>query len=210
MAAYQAPLSLGFSRQEFWSQLPFPSPVHACMLSHFSHAQLCATPWIAAHQAPLSTGFSRQEYWSGLPFPSPGTQCSVYEKSEEAYVTVTAWWRESQEIRWGSGPIGLSGHGEDFDLSHRRFPTRGTPRLLSETQITQWFLRSSWFTPGKPQATCNWICLSWNPLHSRRIPPTAPSEHPCQLKIPSGETEPRTLLVWLRSHWVLQRQRGMI
>ena len=24
--AYQAPLSLGFSRQEYWSGLPFPSP----------------------------------------------------------------------------------------------------------------------------------------------------------------------------------------
>ena len=27
MAAYQAPSSLGFSRQEHWSELPFPSPV---------------------------------------------------------------------------------------------------------------------------------------------------------------------------------------
>ena len=26
--AYQAPLSLGFSRQEHWSGLPFPSPMH--------------------------------------------------------------------------------------------------------------------------------------------------------------------------------------
>ena len=24
--AYQAPLSMGFSRQEYWSALPFPSP----------------------------------------------------------------------------------------------------------------------------------------------------------------------------------------
>ena len=36
----QAPLSLGFSRQECWSGLPFPSPVHACMLSHFSRVRL--------------------------------------------------------------------------------------------------------------------------------------------------------------------------
>ena len=28
MAAHQAPLSLGFSRQEQWSGLPFPSPMH--------------------------------------------------------------------------------------------------------------------------------------------------------------------------------------
>ena len=41
------------------------------LLSHFSRAQLCATPWTAAYQAPPSIGFSRQEYWSGLPLPSP-------------------------------------------------------------------------------------------------------------------------------------------
>ena len=67
MAAHQAPLSLGFSRQEHWSGLPFASPMHACMLSHFSHVQPVATLWTAAHQAPPSTGFSRQDYWSGLP-----------------------------------------------------------------------------------------------------------------------------------------------
>ena len=27
-AAHQAPPSLGFSRQEYWSELPFPSPMH--------------------------------------------------------------------------------------------------------------------------------------------------------------------------------------
>ena len=71
MAAHQAPPSLGFSRQEHWSGLPFPSPMHAFTLSRFSRVQLGATPWTAACQAPLSIGFSRQEYWRGLPFPSP-------------------------------------------------------------------------------------------------------------------------------------------
>ena len=28
MTAHQSPLSLGFSRQEHWSELPFPSPMH--------------------------------------------------------------------------------------------------------------------------------------------------------------------------------------
>ena len=44
MAAHQAPLSLGFSKQEDWTGLAIPSPVHACMLRHFSFVQLCATP----------------------------------------------------------------------------------------------------------------------------------------------------------------------
>ena len=42
-AAHQASPSLGFSRQEYWSGLPVPSPMHACMLSRFSRVWLCAT-----------------------------------------------------------------------------------------------------------------------------------------------------------------------
>ena len=40
MAAHQAPPSLGFSRQEHWSGLPFPSPMHG---SESEVAQLCPT-----------------------------------------------------------------------------------------------------------------------------------------------------------------------
>ena len=98
--AFQAPLSMGFSRQEYWSGLPFPLPgelpdpgiepgspaleanaltseppgkplLLRLLLSRFSRVRLCAAPETAAHQAPLSLGLSRQEHWSGLPFPSP-------------------------------------------------------------------------------------------------------------------------------------------
>ena len=41
-----------------------------CVLSHFRHIRLLATPWTIACQAPLSMGFSNTG--SGLPFPSPG------------------------------------------------------------------------------------------------------------------------------------------
>ena len=58
--------------------MPFPSPMHACMLSRFSHVQLCVTLWTAAHQVPLSRGFSRQEYWSGLQIPSPSIVFGQY------------------------------------------------------------------------------------------------------------------------------------
>ena len=72
--ACQAPLVLGFSRQEYWSGLPFPSPTikkEVSEVKSLSRVPLFATPWTAAHQAPPSLGFSRQEHWSGLPFPSP-------------------------------------------------------------------------------------------------------------------------------------------
>ena len=52
--------SLGFSRQERWSGLPFPSPMHE---SESEVAQSYLTlhdPVDAAYQAPLSMGVSRQ------------------------------------------------------------------------------------------------------------------------------------------------------
>ena len=87
-AAFQAPPLMGFSRQEYWSGLPFPSPedipdpgidpgLRHCrqMVYHLSHqrspsfefssvqslscVQLFATPWTAAHQASLSINNSR-------------------------------------------------------------------------------------------------------------------------------------------------------
>ena len=42
-AAHQAPPSLGFSRQEHWSGLPFPSPMHESE-SESEVAQSCPTP----------------------------------------------------------------------------------------------------------------------------------------------------------------------
>ena len=68
--ARQAPLSTGFSRQEYCSGLPFPSLVIKYELSEvkwLSRVRLFATPWTVAYQAPRSMEFSRQEYWSGLP-----------------------------------------------------------------------------------------------------------------------------------------------
>ena len=79
--AYQAPLSMGFSRQESWSGLQFPSPISQHKkglintsepVKSLSFVLLFATPWTVAYQAPLSMGFSKQEYWSGMPFPPPG------------------------------------------------------------------------------------------------------------------------------------------
>ena len=76
-AAHQAPLSLGFSRQEHRSGLPFPSTMHESekwkwsrsVVSNSSYPMDCSLPL----QAPPSMGFSRQKYWSGVPLPSPRT-----------------------------------------------------------------------------------------------------------------------------------------
>ena len=63
--ACQAPLSLGFPRQEYWSGLPFPSPKssNTCYLHQavalLSRIWLSATPWTAEHQASLSLTISQ-------------------------------------------------------------------------------------------------------------------------------------------------------
>ena len=48
-AAYQAPPSMGFSRQEYWSRVPLPLPVQS-----LSRVQFFVTPWTAGQQASLS------------------------------------------------------------------------------------------------------------------------------------------------------------
>ena len=87
--AYQTSPSMGFSRQEYQSGLPFPSPgdlpnpgieprsptlqadVLPSELPQKWQKIVEHYPWTVAYQDPLSMGFSRQEYWSGLPFSSP-------------------------------------------------------------------------------------------------------------------------------------------
>ena len=94
----QAPLSMEFSRQEYWSGLPFPSPQDLPdrgikagsralqadsllsgppgkpkypVLAKLSVVSLC-DPVDCSPLDPLSMRFFRQEYQSGLPFPSLG------------------------------------------------------------------------------------------------------------------------------------------
>ena len=68
-AAYHAPPSMGFSRQEYWSGLPLPSLYYLVNQAYteyqfssvqsLSRVQLFATPWTAASQASLCSKNSR-------------------------------------------------------------------------------------------------------------------------------------------------------
>ena len=88
-AAHEASPSLEFSRQEHWSGLPFPSPMHESEKSKCSHSVVSDSSGphgLQAYQAPRSMGFSRQEWVaiasSGIiPWSSPkkGTACMLAE-----------------------------------------------------------------------------------------------------------------------------------
>ena len=73
MAAHQAPSSLGFSRKEHWSGLPFPSTMHESEEWNWSHSVVSdsSRPRGLQYQAPPPIGFSRQEYLRGVSLPSP-------------------------------------------------------------------------------------------------------------------------------------------
>ena len=73
-AAHQAPLSLGFSRQEHWNGLPFPSPMHVSEKWKWRHSVVFDSqrphglqptrllrPW----------GFPGKSTGVGVPLPSP-------------------------------------------------------------------------------------------------------------------------------------------
>ena len=80
--AHQAPLSMGLSRQEYWSGVPLPSPLSTTKATMqcaymLGLVQLFATSWTVVHQTLTSMGFPRQEYQSGLHIPPPGDQTHV-------------------------------------------------------------------------------------------------------------------------------------
>ena len=68
-AAYQAPLSLGVSRQEHWSGLPFPSPMHESEVSQscltLRDPMDCCLPGSSVH------GIFQARVLEWLPLPSP-------------------------------------------------------------------------------------------------------------------------------------------
>ena len=93
--------SLGFSRQEHWSGLPFSSPMHKWKVKVKlpTHVWLFATPWTAAYQAPPSMGFSRREYWSWVPF-LPGEFQFLGQRSQAGYTPQGC--KESDMTEWSA------------------------------------------------------------------------------------------------------------
>ena len=67
MAAHQAPPSLGFSRQEHWSGLPFPSPMHESEVTQScqtcSDPMDCSTPGLPVHHQLLEFTQTHVHRW---------------------------------------------------------------------------------------------------------------------------------------------------
>ena len=81
--AYQTPLLMGFSNQEYWNRLSWPSPVYIVLCLVTQLYWFFEIPCSVAHQAPLSMGLlqARILEWfamtSSRGFPNPGTEPRV-------------------------------------------------------------------------------------------------------------------------------------
>ena len=72
--------SLGFSRQEHWSGLPFPSPMHKSEKWKWSRSAMSDSSQPHGLQPTrllCPWDFSRQEYWSGVPLLFPDLSMRV-------------------------------------------------------------------------------------------------------------------------------------
>ena len=161
-AGHQAPPSLGFSRQEHWSGLPFPSPVHESEKWKWSHSVVsdAATPWTAAYQASPSLGFSRQEHWSGVPLPSSRNTWS----NRQIWPWNTEWSRAKTNRVL---PRKCTGHS--------KHPLPTTQEKTLHMDITRWSTpKSDWlyslqpkmeklYTVNKNKTRSWWWLRSWNP-----------------------------------------------
>ena len=82
-AAYQAPLSMGFSRQEYWSGVPLPSLSIISSLQYFNQFHMSHLSVPAAHINPC---FTKQpcegEPFRGSLLPSVEASASLAEGSE--------------------------------------------------------------------------------------------------------------------------------
>ena len=95
--AYQAPPSMGFSRQEYWSGVPLPSPVQS-----LSHVQFFEPPWTATRQASLSFTIS----WSVLRLMSiksmmPSNHLTIKKAEHQRIAAFKLWcWRRLLRVPW--------------------------------------------------------------------------------------------------------------
>ena len=91
MAANQAPPSLGFSRQEHWSGLPFPFPMHESEKWKWSHSVMS--------DSSQPHGLQPTKLLRPWDFPGKSTgvgcQCLLQESREEV-----ANWKTVSLVRW--------------------------------------------------------------------------------------------------------------
>ena len=129
MAAQQTPPSLGFSRQEYWSGLPFSSPMHENEKWKLSHSV------VSNSQRPHGLQPTRLLRPWDSPDKSTGVGCHLIKCDYTGWPHVKSW-------LWCWEGLGAGGKGDD----------RGWDGwMASQTQWTWvWVNSGSWWWTGRP------------------------------------------------------------
>ena len=135
--AHQAPPSLGFSRQEHWSGLPFPSSMHESEKWKWIRSVVltlrdpmdCSPPGSSVH------GIFQEEYWSGEPLSSPHIDAndviSALRRQGSNLISIDRWMNKEGLI--GSIPWCVSidaTHTHTHTHTHTRGPRRKTEQKV--------------------------------------------------------------------------------
>ena len=96
-----------------------------CMVSHFSHVQLCVTLWTIAYQTPLSMGILQASIleWVAMPFPQ-----GIFPTQESNLCLLCL-------LDWLAGSLPLAPHGKPQQSFQRILSLKGTVSNVGEGDI---------------------------------------------------------------------------
>ena len=152
MAAHQAPPSLGFSRQEHWSGLPFPSPMHESEKWKWSRSV------VSDSYQPHGLQPTRLFHPWGFPGKSTGVGCHCllrYKGLMKWFYLQTSWsfpgGSDSKESSYNAGYKGsIPGLG--------RSPGEGNGYLFQFSCLENLMDRGAWW------AAVHGVAKSWTQL----------------------------------------------
>ena len=138
MAAHQAPLSLGFSRQEHWSGVPLPSPMHESEKWKWSHSVVSDSSWLHGLQP------TRLLHPWGFPGKSTGVGCHCLLHHTDTNNWINKWGRD-----FPGGPVvkNLPANVADTSL----IPDMGRLHMLGNNETHAPHLLSPQPTARAPQ-----------------------------------------------------------
>ena len=164
-AAYQAPPSMGFSRQEYWSGLPLPSLLHGASMCNLPSVRIASLTLL--HQLPRQTG--RCGHLNVHPGPGQSGKVQtarrvcIYPAPEHSVHGTSCKPQDplpvllpSQSSRKKNGPSGLLSTRSTLASKPRYFgqarpsPPEDTPQLLQVAPTSSAFQANvllAWKTP---------------------------------------------------------------
>ena len=169
MAAHQAHPSLGFSRQEHWSGLPFPSPMHESEKGKWSHSVVSDSSW------PQGLQPTRLLCPWDFPGKSTGVGCHCLLRiacgGEHKHYCLFFLWRKKD--RWTrrtpacyrSVRLGLVENIRYGGIWQSRFIDYGTSVAKSYLLVFGWFFPITCVTPS-PLPPHGWIPSTDSFIHS--------------------------------------------